>query len=351
MLHDVQFKAESETYAVSDPGEAYGTNKLQPTDWQIIKEERASLQRAADVSQYQQGSEYPTSPSVLPTQYELIDGLKPNASVSVLGADMQEAKMQPSELMAETRAARSAVHADLVDRWQTNLVEDREKFYELAAMLDPRFKNFDWVGCDGRFKFGAHAAAEAEYQLVWKLKRTSGERAATAVEAAMAGGAEPEGLASSITVTSTPESEGQGSNDDGKADGTNYRKKKRRKLNLAMILGAGAPAPVDTQPQATPRDLEMRKYLIEVPTLSREKSVLEWWRTTGAAEYPHVALMARQYLGCPATSAGVERLFSKAGRAHDSLSQSQTEGTLESKMFAGINIARDEQRRGQCVDE
>ena len=53
-----------------------------------------------------------------------------------------------------------------------------------------------------------------------------------------------------------------------------------------------------------------------------------------------MALMARQYLGCPATSAGVERLFRKAGQAYNDLAQSQQEDTLEARMFVGINIGR-----------
>ena len=33
------------------------------------------------------------------------------------------------------------------------------------------------------------------------------------------------------------------------------------------------------------------------------------------AQFPNLEVMARQYLGCPATSATVERLFSKVGVA------------------------------------
>ena len=38
---------------------------------------------------------------------------------------------------------------------------------------------------------------------------------------------------------------------------------------------------------------------------------------------PTLAKMARQHLGRPASSAGVERMFSKAGRLHDDLKASQ----------------------------
>tara|TARA_B110000046_G_scaffold15369_1_gene14752 strand:- start:301 stop:594 length:294 start_codon:yes stop_codon:yes gene_type:complete len=45
---------------------------------------------------------------------------------------------------------------------------------------------------------------------------------------------------------------------------------------------------------------------------------------------PHLARMARQWLGCPATSAGVERLllFSKVGSMHHDLKGAMEDGSL-----------------------
>ena len=60
----------------------------------------------------------------------------------------------------------------------------------------------------------------------------------------------------------------------------------------------------------------------------------------GEKKYPRVALMARQFLAIPATSADVERLFSKAGRAYASFAHAMAEGTLEARMFAGINVMK-----------
>ena len=41
--------------------------------------------------------------------------------------------------------------------------------------------------------------------------------------------------------------------------------------------------------------------------------------------------MAAQYLGRPASSAGVERMFSKAGKLHDDLKKRQVDDTLDGK--------------------
>ena len=52
------------------------------------------------------------------------------------------------------------------------------------------------------------------------------------------------------------------------------------------------------------------------------------------AQFPNLEVMARQYLGCPATSATVERLFSKAGVAFSDKRKSS-----EAKTLANIRIA------------
>ena len=55
------------------------------------------------------------------------------------------------------------------------------------------------------------------------------------------------------------------------------------------------------------------------------------------AGLPTLAKMARQYLGSPASSAGVERMFSKAGKLHDDLKASQSHETLEHALIASVN--------------
>ena len=44
-----------------------------------------------------------------------------------------------------------------------------------------------------------------------------------------------------------------------------------------------------------------------------------------------------QFLGRPATSAGVERMFSKAGKLHDDMKKGQQDDTLEHSLFAAAN--------------
>ena len=49
-------------------------------------------------------------------------------------------------------------------------------------------------------------------------------------------------------------------------------------------------------------------------------------------------MMARQYLGCPASSAAVERLFSQVGIAFSAKRKSAESDTLEDIMFSRIDL-------------
>ena len=58
-----------------------------------------------------------------------------------------------------------------------------------------------------------------------------------------------------------------------------------------------------------------------------------------ANEFPNLAVMARQYLGCPvASSAAVERLFSQVGIAFSKKRQNSSAAVLADIMFARCNL-------------
>jgi len=59
-----------------------------------------------------------------------------------------------------------------------------------------------------------------------------------------------------------------------------------------------------------------------------------------AKKFPNLsAVMARQYLGCPATSATVERLFSQVGISFSPKRQSAQAATVADIIFTKINVA------------
>ena len=65
--------------------------------------------------------------------------------------------------------------------------------------------------------------------------------------------------------------------------------------------------------------------------------MLLWWKEK-EAKWPNLAKMVKQYFAVPASSAGVERVFSAAGKMHSDLSKSAKDSTLEHSLFAAFNI-------------
>ena len=61
--------------------------------------------------------------------------------------------------------------------------------------------------------------------------------------------------------------------------------------------------------------------------ITQDVDVLVWWRDVGRARFPHIAVMARQFLAIPAASATAERVFSFAGLTLSDLSKSLLEAT------------------------
>ena len=98
---------------------------------------------------------------------------------------------------------------------------------------------------------------------------------------------------------------------------------------------------------------DLDKYLALPVENNLDVDVLSWWKARDhdkaadpASGRPagllDLAKMAAQYLGRPASSAGVERMFSKASKLklHDDLKQKQVDDTLEHSLFAAANTNR-----------
>ena len=91
---------------------------------------------------------------------------------------------------------------------------------------------------------------------------------------------------------------------------------KRRKASAASFFvprvagaAAAAKAPAAAPADDAPHRDELAAYLA-LPQIEyqSEWDALEWWQEN-ANKFPNLSVMARQYLGCPASSATVERLF------------------------------------------
>ena len=77
---------------------------------------------------------------------------------------------------------------------------------------------------------------------------------------------------------------------------------------------------------------EWERYLA-VEEIDISTDLLGWWKSH-ESEFPTISRMARQVLGCPASSAAVERLFSKATRVYSKLSKKMDGITLRDVLMS-----------------
>ena len=91
-----------------------------------------------------------------------------------------------------------------------------------------------------------------------------------------------------------------------------------------MVLEIGKPAAA-----ASERD-ELEEYLSSPLETDTDLDLLAYWKLKEST-WPKLAKMAKQFLAAPFSSAGVERVFSAAGKMHDDLRKSEKDSTLEQR--------------------
>ena len=95
-------------------------------------------------------------------------------------------------------------------------------------------------------------------------------------------------------------------------------------------------SPRVTRTAATPERDELEEYLSAPLETDTNLDLLAYWKLKEST-WPKLAKMAKQYLAAPFSSAGVERVFSAAGKMHDDLRKSEKDSTLEHSLFAAFN--------------
>ena len=84
-------------------------------------------------------------------------------------------------------------------------------------------------------------------------------------------------------------------------------------------------------------ELEEEVADTDVPDLKLNDPRLKWWKER-ESKWPNLAKMVKQYFASPASSAGVERIFSAAGKMHTDIKQASSDTTLMHSLFVCFNV-------------
>jgi hypothetical protein len=289
------------------PGaEGFKDNRLSLEDWNINNQSVALLTPLANASQYLEGKNYTTSNLVIPSMYGCIELLHPNAAVR---QPWDGKLLKPKDLRPEVTEGRQVLYDDMVRRWKTEISTELKHFYFIATICDPRQQGLTFPGVSQEERLEAHEWFEAEYDSLWNTSAPE-EPSVPALAPAASASLPVPALAPAASASAS-----LGSFVDF----------------MASVAHLQAPVPA----QVSRVKSEAHRYL-ELPAAPMNTDPLEWW-AANEINFPALSVMARQYLGVPATSASAERLFSLAGRAFDDLRQRMKEEMLEILMWARIN--------------
>lgn len=279
------------------------------------------MQPIADWTQHLQGTKYPTLPLVLPTTYGLIERMSPSSPLTIAFPDEVEYELEPEEMHPGVLEARTAMYNDWVTRWITNLDPEAKRIYAIATLMHPCFKEYDFIDDFDLIPKSDKAWAIRELRNEWRTAWKPGPVTNTSPEQ---GSPEAEILnADQCTTELVPP----------------LKKKKARSVTLGSLLGGRAkkekeqaPVMVVTEPELD----ELEQYLTDPEKPDLDMNLLSWW-CTKEKKWPNLTKMVKQYLAAPASSAGVERVFSATGKMHNDLKKSAKDETLEHSLFAAFN--------------
>ena len=212
------------------------------------------------------------------------------------------------------------MYDDWVSRWITNLDPAVKRTYAIATLLHPCFKLYEFIDdfdlIPQSDKVWALRELRTEWSTVWKPHKKTPVAAST------------DEAATPIPANPAPTAEQPGTS-------AKEPPKKQRKVSLGGLLGGRIKKEATATPEKPELD-ELEEYLAEPEETDLEIKVLAWWQAK-ESKWPALAKMVKQYFAAPASSAGVERVFSAAGNMHGDLQKSAKDSTLEHSLFAAFN--------------
>ena len=263
-------------------GEGYKQDKLEYEDWTHIHENVAVPQPSAKFTNYVEGTKYPSLPLVLPGITTILKHLRADRVPKpwIAGAVLQ--------LTPNTVQARKRFEKDVHDRFVANLPPEALKLMVIATLLDPRFKSFE---------FPLHGGRQCALQTLRQEFTSKWERA----------------RAEQPVAKPAPQ----------KTD------------DFGALFGCADVASSSSVAASVAHSLSELEEYLEQPPAPNQTDVLSYWREQ--TQWPSLQRMARQYLCMPATSAGVERLFSRASLTYGDLRTCLSEENLSNILFAAYN--------------
>ena len=296
-----------------NPGDVYGANKLHHENWAVVQGMIIVLQPAHDGTKLLEVDKYVTSSLVLPTIRKIIYYADPIQPMIIPWSATFETIVH-DDLPIEVQRAREVYHDDLVRRHIDEIDTCSHHFWSNCTLLDPRFKSLNNVlGLSLTEKTDARAAFDSLYKMHWADSDTM----------ELSSDSDPE----DNVLVAPPSPPAPPARNETAVCG------RRSHADLVSFLSPQAAAATEhAQPESNNVRDELELYFA-LPDAPLETDPLCWWPMHEKL-LPSLSRMARQFLGVPASSAAVERLFRGVGQDFAKQRQAMSEHTLEELTWA-----------------
>jgi hypothetical protein len=290
--------------------EYYSPHKLEREDWVIIEQSIAALTKQADCTHLLEGSKYVTSSIMMPLIGRCITDCAPDKPLVYpwMSTDIADSirKVPPRLIHKSIAEAREWMHDDLMSRFVTNMDPETLKVFAICTLFDPRYKTWRFKGAFNNLHADTLTWVRAEWAAKWcpASKADDDEQ---------------------FSISSEEEQE---------------HKVRGAKPTMMDVMNDSDSDYPDSPTVAAPMGEDDLEKYIKMPFVNKkELDVLAWWKgheTLGTFREPFF-IMVKQFLAVPATSAGVERMFSACGRMHGDLQKVVNERTMQHAMIARAN--------------
>ena len=299
--------------ARSDDGSTYSRHALTDEEHTIVHQLVSVLLPCRTLIAILEATLTPTNNLVLPYVGKMIDRLEPHKStVSYFSGEKETIKEE--DYHPKVQEFRELFQDQLKHRFEGQRIGHIEDLM-VCSMLDPRFKNFDFKRATAQMRADAKKYLIGNFLNNWAPQLDPKP-------------APPEEEVEVVHVAKKKKVRGFLDSDSESDSDEEEERPLEEECPLAAESGGD---------EVDPRMEEIEKYLaLPQITDAHGFDLLAWWKLHSSM-FPNLAKMARCYLASPASSAGVERLFSEAGDTYSNRRKSLKEETLMQLLYIAKN--------------
>jgi hypothetical protein len=295
-------------------------NMLNDNEWELLDELCNILAPFEKATRDFSGNSYVTLSQMVPSITDLTNSLEKSNNWheenfdEAINSDLEEnssnQQINYNNIREVLESVKKNIYIGLKHYWAIP-----NEFGIMAALLDPRYKNLNFIS-DENVKRNIHTTLRTKYdQLKWEISQQSIPSSPATITSTSS---ISESLITELVIA------------ESQTPGRSLREHKARREQKTKEIFQR------TETTSSATEDEIASYFL-MPIARENKNPLDWWKAKREI-FPILSILAQKYLGIPATSVASERLFSDAGNHITAKRNSLDPGLLGRMLFLKRNM-------------